>query len=186
MENQKKGCLYIISGPSGCGKNTVFDALAAKDPRIGQTVSTTTRKPRDGERDGVDYYFISESEFLQKIDNNEFLEHVCYANNYYGTLRSEIDRVLNEYEKAALVIEINGALNIKKLYPSAVSVFLMPPSLETLRERIACRGGMSDEDLERRMQTALQEMEKRYLYDYIVVNDILEKTVEDVYNIINK
>ncbi len=185
MDNERKGCLYIISGPSGCGKNTVFDALSARDPRIGQTVSSTTRKPREGEKHGVDYYFISEAEFLEKVNNQEFVEYVCYANNYYGTLRSEIDRIISKYEKAAMVIEINGALNIKKLYPSAVSVFLMPPSIDTLRDRIACRGGMSDEELERRMSVALQEMEQRFLYDHIVVNDVLENTVEEVYNIIN-
>ena len=185
MINENTGRLLIISGPSGCGKNTVFDALAQRDNEIGQTVSVTTRKPRDGERDGIDYYYISEEEFLTKVENGEFVEYVHYATSYYGTLRAEIDRVLNLYKKVALVIEVNGALNIKKMYPEAISVFLMPPSKETLVERINCRGTMDADELERRMKTAEEEMQKSCEYDHIVVNDVLEKAVEEVYNILN-
>ncbi|MBR2413652.1 MAG: guanylate kinase [Clostridia bacterium] len=185
MANENTGRLLIISGPSGCGKNTVYDALALRDKEIGQTVSATTRKPRDGERDGVDYYFITEEDFLNKINNNEFVEHVHYATNYYGTLRSEIDRVLKLYKKVAMVIEVNGALNIKKMYPEAVSVFLMPPSKEALVERINCRGTMDADELARRMKTAEEEMQKSCEYDYVVVNDVLENAVEEIYNILN-
>ena len=185
MKNEKTGRLLIISGPSGCGKNTVYDALALRDNEIGQTVSATTRKPRDGERDGVDYYFITEEDFLNKINNNEFVEYVHYATSYYGTLRSEIDRVLKLYKKVAMVIEVNGALNIKKMYPEAVSVFLMPPSMEVLVDRINCRGTMDADELTRRMQTAEEEMQQRDKYDYVVVNDVLEKAVEELYNILN-
>ncbi len=185
MENENTGRLLIISGPSGCGKNTVFDGLALRDKQLGQTVSATTRKPRDGERDGVDYYFITEEDFLSKVNNNEFVEYVHYATSYYGTLRSEIDRVLKLYIKVALVIEVNGALNIKKMYPEAVSVFLMPPSKEALIERINSRGTMDADELARRMNTAEEEMQKSSEYDYIVVNDELEKAVEEVYNILN-
>ncbi len=185
MNIENTGRLLIISGPSGCGKNTVFDALALRDSQIGQTISATTRKPRDGERDGVDYYFITEDDFLNKVNNNEFVEYVHYATSYYGTLRSEIDRVLRLYKKVAMVIEVNGALNIKKMYPEAVSVFLMPPSKEVLVERINCRGTMDADELSRRMRTAEEEMQQSDKYDYVVVNDVLEKAVDEIYNILN-
>ena len=186
MDMKKKGRLLILSGPSGCGKNTVFDELAKRDCTIGQTVSATTRAPREGETNGVDYYFIAKEDFLEKIENGEFVEYVHYADRYYGTLRSEIDRVLEKYSKVVLVIEVQGAANIKKIYPQAVSVFLMPPSAEALVHRIAGRGIMDAEELQRRMETAVEEMAKSAEYDYVVVNDVLEKCVDDVYNILNK
>lgn len=185
MSAENCGRLLIISGPSGCGKNTVYDELALRDNEIGQTVSATTRKPREGEKDGIDYYFLSESDFLERIRNNEFIEYVHYATSYYGTLRCEIERVLKEYKKVAMVIEVNGALNVKKLFPEAITVFLMPPSPEVLIDRINKRGKMSEAELQSRMITAEEEMQHSAEYDYIVVNDELEKAVDEVYKILN-
>ena len=186
MDMQEKGSLLVLSGPSGCGKNTVLDALMAIDSEICQTVSATTRAARAGEKNGVDYYFISEKDFLRRVENDEFVEYVQYANRYYGTLRSEIDNMLSDGRKVVLVIEVNGAANIKRLYPQAKTVFLMPPSPEMLRERISVRGAMNTDELDHRMQIAEEEMAKSKDYDYIVVNDDLDEAVKEVYNIILK
>ncbi|MBQ6863495.1 MAG: guanylate kinase [Clostridia bacterium] len=185
MENLIKGNLLVLSGPSGCGKNTVLDALMAKDDAICQTVSATTRAARVGERNGVDYYFLSEKDFLHRVENDEFVEYVKYANRYYGTLKSEIDSNLNSGKTVVMVIEVNGAQNIKRLYPQAKTIFLMPPSPDLLRDRILGRGEMDAEELDRRLSIAMKEMEKKDDYDFIVINDELDKAVEDVYKIIN-
>ncbi len=181
---QKRGKLIVLSGPSGCGKNTVYEELVKKDPNIVQTVSATTRAPREGERDGVEYYFMTEEAFREKEARGEFLETVLYGKNHYGTLKSEVDRLLAEERIVILIIEVNGAGNIKRSRPDAVSVFLMPPSLEALRRRLVKRGQDSAEDIERRLSIAAAEMEARVMYDYCVVNDDLAVCVQDVYNII--
>lgn len=185
MENDFKGNLLVLSGPSGCGKNTVLDALMLKDTNICQTVSATTRAARVGERHGVDYFFLSEKDFMRRVDNAEFVEYVQYANRYYGTLKSEIENNLQNGKSVVMVIEVNGAKNIKKLYPFSKTVFLMPPTVELLRERIKGRGEMPEVEIDRRMEIALAEIEKKDEYDYIVINDDLDKAVEEVYKIIN-
>ena len=186
MECEEKGILLVLSGPSGSGKNTVLDGLMEKDQAVRQTVSATTRSPRPGEKDGVEYYFISREAFDKRIENGEFLEYVRYGNNYYGTLRAEIDRLLAEKKKTILVIEVNGAANIKKVYPDAITVFLMPPSDEVLRCRLCGRGEISEEEMATRMSIALEEVKHKEEYDYIVVNDVLEKAVDEVYTIMNR
>lgn len=184
MENANKGKLLVLSGPSGCGKNALLDALMMLDSNICQTVSATTRAARTGEKNGVDYYFLSEKDFLQRIDNDEFVEYVKYANRYYGTLKSEIDKNVTDGRIVVMVIEVNGAKNIKRIYPQAKTIFLMPPSIEILRERILGRGDMPTDELDRRMSITVEEMSKKDDYDYIVINDELDKAVEEVYNII--
>ncbi len=178
------GEIFVISGPSGSGKNTVYDGLVAKSDKIAQTVSVTTRAPRDGEVDGRDYYFVTEEEFLDKISKDEFIEYVNYGKNYYGTLKKEVIRLSEQGKTVILVIEVNGAFNIKKAFPESKSIFLVPPSVEELRNRIVSRGQNTDEEIETRINIALEEMKLKDKYDYCVVNDNLEDCINEVYSII--
>lgn len=182
---KKKGKFVVLSGPSGSGKNTVFNGLRARDDSVVHTVSATTRAPRDGETDGVDYYYISEAEFAAKIEAGEFLEYVRYGDNYYGTLKSEIARLVKAKKTVVLIIEVNGAMNVKRCIPEAITIFILPPSMEILRERIEKRGDNTPEEIERRLAIAAQEMDARDQYDYQVINDDLEQCISDVWNIIN-
>lgn len=179
----KRGGIYVISGPSGCGKSTVFDELQKRDSNIVHTVSVTTRAPRAGEKDGREYYFVCAEDFLSKVANDEFVEYVSYGGNYYGTLKSEIDRLVAENKKVVLVIEVNGAFNIKKYYPESVAIFLLPPSMEELRNRITSRGQNSDIETEMRLSIASDEMKLKDKYDYNVINSDLDKCVDEVYEI---
>ena len=176
----------IISGPSGCGKDTVVAELHKLDQRIVTAVSATTRAPRDGEIDGVDYYFISEKEFKEKIASGDFLEYASYNGKYYGTLKSEVKRLGDEGKYCVLVIEVCGGANIISLYPDCISVFLMPPSIEELERRLRKRGSESDENIRKRLEIAKTEIERRDIYKYVIVNDALDKTVDEIYNIIEK
>lgn len=183
----KQGGIFVISGPSGTGKNTVYDELRKVCPDIVQTVSATTRKPRENEVDGVDYYFIERDDFLEKVENGEFIEFVCYGGNYYGTLKSEIQRLVEAEKTVVLVIEVNGALNFKAAFPDCVTVFLLPPSFEELERRILLRGQNTPEEVSARLSIAREEMTYQDKYDYRVVNDDLDDCVDYIYkNIIKK
>lgn len=179
-----KGGIFVISGPSGAGKNTVYDGLCARSGDFAQTVSATTRAPRAGEQDGVDYYFKSADEFRKLVDAGEFIEYVNYGGNYYGTLKSEVARLADMGKKVVLVIEVNGAFNIKKAFPEAVLLFIMPPSVEELERRIRKRGDNTEEETAERIRIAEEEMRCRDRYDHCVVNDELDECVNNVYNII--
>ena len=182
MKNQRN--LFVISGPSGSGKNTVYDGVRARIPEIAQTVSATTRAIRDGEIDGVDYYFMSVEEFQRKIKEDAFIEYVNYGHNYYGTLKSEITRLTEMGKIIVLIIEVNGALRFKQLYPDAETIFIIPPSVEELRHRIVGRGQNTAAETENRLQIAIDEMENMDKYDHCVVNDDLNQCIEEVYHII--
>ena len=183
--NCKNGSIIILSGPSGAGKNTVYDELVKKSDNIAQTISATTRSPRDNEKDGVDYYFVSVERFEELIAEGAFIEYVRYGNNYYGTLKSEIDRLVADGKTVVLVIEVNGAANIKKAIPESTSVFILPPSVEELRRRIVSRGQNTESEVETRISIAVEEMKYKDSYDYRVINDSLENCVNDIFEIIN-
>ena len=176
--------LFVLSGPSGSGKNTVYEALRQKMPSLTQTVSATTRPARSGEMDGVDYYFLTTQEFEEKIAEDAFVEYVRYGENYYGTLKSEIIRLTAAGKTILLIIEVRGALRFKELFPQAVSIFLLPPSEDALRDRILKRGQNTPEEVEARLTIAMQELSLKDQYDYNVINDDLDRCVEEVYAII--
>lgn len=181
---KKKGLLIVISGPSGAGKGTICKKLVEKHENINLSVSATTRKPREGEIEGVSYYYKSKSEFENMIDNDEFLEFAKIYENYYGTPKKTIFDEINKGNDVILEIEMQGAMQIKKSYPEAVFVFILPPSLSELKSRIVGRGTETNVQIEMRFNSAYNEIKLVGEYDYFVFNNVVEKSVEDIENII--
>ncbi len=179
-----KGLLVVVSAPSGCGKDTVINALRESDFKFEKTVSDTTRVMREGEANGVDYTFIDETTFKNRIENGYYLEYTVYNGNFYGTPKSEVEKHLDKGECVLMKIEVEGAGNVRKLMPEAVSVFLVPPSMEELEKRLKGRGTETEESFKKRFETAKQELARAPEYDYIVVNDEISKCVEKIRNII--
>lgn len=165
-----RGILLIVSGAAGTGKGTVNAMLMKAHPEFVLSVSATTRQPRAGEVDGREYHFITREQFEEKIKNGGVVEYTEYCGNYYGTLKSELSR-LDEGKNLILEIEVEGATNIKRLFPDSVSVFILPPDYETLKNRLVNRGTNTSEDIENRLKRALDEFVVAAKYDYIVVND---------------
>ena len=179
------GKVIVIVAPSGAGKTTIAQRLLTEYPKIQFSVSATTRKPRKGEKDGEDYYFLSNNEFDQKIENEEFLEWEHYSGNRYGTLRSEVDKLVESGYFPLLDIEVKGALNVQRLYNSgAISIFIEPPSLKELKNRLSKRGSETESSLQQRLKRAEMEIKYADRFDYSVVNDDLEKAYTEVKNII--
>ncbi|MBQ3005080.1 MAG: guanylate kinase [Clostridia bacterium] len=178
------GTLIIFSGPSGSGKDTVLNELLQKHDDVKLSISATTRKPRENEVDGVHYYFISKEDFEKKIDDNEMLEYAVYGDNYYGTPKAPVDKWLTEGKTVILKIEVQGAEKIRKMYPEALSIFIMPPSLAVLEKRIRGRQSEKEEDIIKRLSIAKNELERACEYDFAVINDDLDDAVEDVASII--
>ncbi len=178
-----KGQLLVISGPSGAGKGAVCKALIEKSP-IWISTSCTTRKPREGEVEGVNYFFIERDEFLNRIDKEDFLEYAEVYGNFYGTPKSEVLKMLEEGKDVILEIDIQGALKIKSSYPKGIFIFIMPPSMEELRNRITNRGSETPESLKTRMECAYDEISFASKYDYAVVNDKVEDAVKKIESII--
>lgn len=166
----KKGTLVIISGFSGVGKGTVSKALV-KEYGYSLSVSATTRQPREGERNGVEYYFKSESDFLNLVDYNGFIEYARYVDHYYGTPRKFVEDELDQGNVVILEIEVQGAMKIKEQYPDAVLIFITAPSAQDLKERLAGRGTEPDEVIQKRMKRAREEAESMDLYEYLVCNE---------------
>ena len=190
-QNSRLGVILIVSGPSGTGKSTVCSRVRASMPELKFSVSCTTRAPRTGEQHGVDYYFLSVEEFKSRINNNEFIEYAEVFNNYYGTLKSEvIDRVKNG-EDVFLDIDIQGAMQIRQcsqqdplLGKCCEFIFVAPPSLEELERRLRNRASDSEEQILRRLGKSTLEISYWKSYDYLVINDVLDTTVEEMQSLI--
>lgn len=181
----KNGVLVLFSGPSGVGKDTVLDVVFSKDNTIQKSISLTTRDIRENEVDGKDYFFIDADTFKELIDNGEVLEFAQYGKNLYGTPKAPIDKWLSEGKTVILKIEVQGAKQIKKLYPDAVGIFVLPPSMDELEKRLRSRGTENEDDIQKRLEIAKNEVEKSVDYDFVVVNDDLESASNDVLKIIN-
>ena len=178
-----KGVLLIISGPSGSGKGTIVERLVAGDG-YSISISATTRTPRPNEEEGVHYFFKTHDEFKNMVDQGELLEHAFFVGNYYGTPKDYVEKQLMLGNNVILEIEVQGALQIKKQYNDAVLIFAIPPTLKELRRRLELRGTENRETIDSRIDRAEVELEYLPKYDYIVINDTIEKTVEDINTIV--
>ena len=180
-----KGKFIVLSGPSGVGKNTILDMLVDNSLGI-YSVSMTTRKIRKGEIEGRGYFFVSREVFEDNIKKDNFLEYAIYNDNYYGTLKSFVFDNMNKGTNVLAVLDVQGALQIEKVFPDAISIFIMPPSFEELEKRLRNRNSDSEEEIERRISIAKEEIKYKDKYDYIVVNDNINKCVEEIEKIILK
>lgn len=178
------GLLIVVSGPSGAGKDTICKNLIMDSDNIWLSISMTSRNPRKGEVEGKDYFFVTREEFEEKIEEEKFLEYAMYNNNYYGTPKDKIEDYLNSGIDVILVIDIQGAINIKKLIPSALFIFIMPPDMKTLKQRLIGRKTETKEKVIERFQTAYNEINHLKKYNYVVVNDEVDNAVSKVQAII--
>jgi len=181
---EEKGILFILSGPSGVGKGTVRQHLFEKKPDLQYSISMTTRNIRPGETDGVHYFYKSKEEFESLIEQDQLLEYAKYVDNYYGTPRQYVEETLESGKDVFLEIEVQGAMQVKERFPQGVFIFLFPPSLEELKNRIVNRGTETEELVLNRLKEARKEIEMMHAYDYVVVNDHVEHAVEKVQAII--
>ena len=176
----RRGMLIILSGPSGVGKDSVRLKVLERNRELQPSVSATTREMRPGEKDGIDYFFITQDRFDEMIRENAFLEYVRYNNKSYGTPKHFVCEKLDSGIDVLLKIEVNGALNVKHAFPEAILIFLLPPSMQELWQRLTSRGTGSVEDSKNRFQTAYRELEYYDQYDYLVINDKLEDAIDRV------
>jgi len=176
--------VFVITGPSGVGKGTLIRNLLSRVPALELSVSATTRRPRPGEADGVDYHFLTDEQFARRVEEGAFVEHADYSGRRYGTLRSELERRTAAGAPVVLEIEVQGARQVRETMPDAVQVFIVPPSQESLRERLVGRGTDSAEDVERRLRVAEQELTAADEFQYRVVNDRLEDAVAELESIV--
>ena len=175
---KNKGLLLVVSAPSGCGKGTFLGEIL-KDDSFYYSISATTRAPREGEQDGVNYHFITKEEFEQRIAQGGMLEYAQYCGNYYGTPKKEVEQMREAGRDVILEIEVEGAMKVRALCPDAVFLFIAPPSVEELRRRLNKRGTEAAEVIEERVSQAARELSYADRYDYIIVNGELEKAIQD-------
>lgn len=178
-----KGMLIVVSGPSGCGKGTVLAEILKSD-RIFYSVSATTRSPRPGETDGVNYYFLTKEKFEKLIEEDGMLEYASYCGNYYGTPKKPVEDMLEQGKHVILEIEVQGAMKVMEKCPEAVFVFILPPSLKELERRLNKRGTEAEDVIKKRLSEAAGEIKQAYKYNYAVINGELEKAVDDLKAII--
>ena len=184
-KNTKKGALLVVSGFSGAGKGTVMKKLLEKYDNYALSISMTTRAPRTGEENGREYFFVDTATFEQKIEENKVIEYAKYCDNYYGTPREYVEEQLEKGKDVILEIEIQGALKVKEMFPDTVLLFIMPPSAEELHRRLVSRGTETAEVIKKRMDRAVEEAMFMEKYDYIVINDDLDRCVEELHGIVN-
>ncbi len=184
-QQKKKGKIFVVSAPSGAGKTSICTKILNLFPKISYSISHTTRSPRNNEQDGVDYFFIAKDEFKKRIDNNYWAEWAKVHDNYYGTsLKFIKDKVL-QGESLMLDIDVQGAKQITKSFPEAITIFIMPPSFEVLEQRLRRRGTDSEEVIEKRLKNAVKEIEQKTFYKHIIVNDDLNIAVNEMTDIIS-
>jgi guanylate kinase len=177
--------VFVITGPSGVGKGTLIRVLRERVPGLELSVSATTRAPRAGEENGRDYHFLTPEEFAERANAGDFLEHATFSGNRYGTLRSEVERTLDEGKSVVLEIEVQGARQVRAaMGDEAVLIFIAPPDPEALRERLAGRGTDSEEEVERRLETAKQELEARQEFKHVVVNEDIARAATELDRIV--
>lgn len=179
-----KGRLFVVSAPSGAGKTTLCRQLLQSRPNMGFCVSHTTRPPRPGERDGIDYSFLSQEQFVAMRDAGEFAEWAQVHGNFYGTSRARLEGMLDEGLDVLHDIDVQGAKQMRPLYPDATYIFILPPSREALRQRLTGRGSDAPEVVERRLAKAVDEMREYQLYDYVIINDNLETALEEFRSVV--
>lgn len=181
----KQGILLVVSGPSGAGKGTVCNALLQKYPDLGYSVSMTTRKPREGEIEGKDYFFVNKEDFEQKIKEDQLLEYARVYENYYGTPRSYVLDKLNQGEDILLEIEMDGAHQVKDKFRDGIFVFILPPSLDDLAMRLRKRAKDDDHAIQKRLDAAASEIAHAVLYDYVVINSNIDDAVDKIAAIVS-
>jgi guanylate kinase len=184
LQDKEQGILIVLSGPSGVGKGTVCAALRQQAGELVYSVSATTRPPRQGEQDGVNYFFKTKEQFLTMIEREELLEWAEYVGNYYGTPSEFVRRTIDSGRDIILEIEVQGALKVKQKFPEGVFIFLLPPSLNELQNRIVTRGTDSAEAISNRMSVALEEIALMKNYDYAIVNDKVESACQRIQSIL--
>ncbi len=184
----KAGKLLIFSAPSGAGKTTIVKGVLSRVPDLAFSVSACSRPKRPGEQDGVDYYFLTPDDFRRKIADNAFLEwEEVYPGSFYGTLRSEVERIRQQGKHVVFDVDVAGGLNIKKQYPAqSLAIFIRPPSLDVLRDRLTNRGTETEESLRKRLGKAEEELSYANQFDHILVNDVLEKAIDEACELVKK
>lgn len=174
------GKLYVFTGPSGAGKGTLLSRLCAADPRLSVSISATTRAPRAGEQDGAHYHFLSREAFEELIADDAFLEYARYVDNYYGTLEQPVNEKLQQGHDVVLEIEVQGAMQVKRKRADAVMIFIAPPSFEELEKRLRGRGTEQEDKVKKRLETAKIELESKNQFDYVIVNDDIDRAYSEL------
>jgi guanylate kinase len=184
--SESKSKIFVISSPSGGGKTSIVKRILKEIPELVFSVSTTTRPKRKDEINGVDYYFITEQEFKEKIEKNDFIEWEMFYDYYYGTPKESVTKALSEDKSVLLELDVNGALNVKKIFTDAILIFIDVPSFEELVQRLKSRNTESDSDLQKRIERAKMELKQKDKFDYIFVNKNLNDVTNEIKNLIKK